>query len=182
MTEFEKMQAGLWYNSLGDELEDLRGVARAAVHEHNMTHPGGRGEMATALRDLFGSVGDGCFFEAPFHCAYGFNIHISSDVYFNAGVTILDAAPVRIGARTMLGPNVQIYTPQHHGDAGLRAAGQEIGYPVTLGSDVWVGGAAVLLPGVSIGDGAIIGAGSVVTHDVPAGETWVGNPARPISG
>ena len=99
----------------------------------------------------------------------------------NVGCTILDTAHVTIGARTMFGPYVQIYTAQHNKDQQKRAAGLEIALPVTIGADVWIGGRAIIMPGVTIGDGAIVGAGSVVTRDVPAGVTVVGNPARILS-
>ena len=118
--------------------------------------------------------------EAPFHCAYGFNIGLGDGVFINAGCTILDTAPVHIGARTMLGPNVQIYCAEHHKDAVKRAAGLEIARPVDIGEDVWIGGGAIILAGVRIGAAAIVGAGAVVTRDVAGGTTVVGNPARPI--
>ena len=180
MTEREKMQAGAWYNCLDPDLDALRSTARRAVHQHNTLPPWGRGAMAPLLHDLFGSVGHGVFIEAPFHCSYGFNIHLGDQVYLNAGCTILDSGPVTIGARSMLGPNVQIYCAQHHKEASLRAAGQEIARPVRIGADVWIGGGAIIMPGVTVQDAAIIGAGSVVTRDVAAGATVVGNPARPI--
>jgi maltose O-acetyltransferase len=129
---------------------------------------------------VLGQVGADVRIEAPFHCAYGFNIHVGDRTFLNAGCTILDTAPVRIGARTLLGPNVQIYCAEHHKDAPLRSAGLEIARPVTIGDDVWIGGGATVLAGVTIGDGAIIGAGAVVTRDVAAGATVVGNPARMV--
>lgn len=177
-TERQKMAAGEWYTCIDDELERLREVASRAVFEHNTTPPGHRGALGEALRAVLGSVGGETRIEAPFHCAYGFNIHLGDNSFLNAGCTILDTAPVRIGARTLLGPNVQIYCAEHHRDAELRSQGLEIARPVTIGDDVWIGGAAVILAGVTIGDGAIVGAGSVVTRDVPPGATVVGNPAR----
>jgi maltose O-acetyltransferase len=177
-TEREKMAAGEWYSCIDDELESLRVVARQAVFEHNMTPPDRRGAMGDALRAVLGHVGADARIEAPFHCAYGFNINLGDGVFLNAGCTILDTARVRIGAGTLLGPNVQIYCAEHHKDAARRKAGLEIARPVTIGEDVWIGGAAIILAGVSIGDGAIVGAGAVVTRDVPAGTTVVGNPAR----
>lgn len=178
-TEREKMAAGDWYTCIDGELESLRVAALRAVFEHNMTLPDQRGAMGDALRAMLGKVGADARIEAPFHCAYGFNISLGEGSFLNAGCTILDTAPVRIGARTLLGPNVQIYCAEHHKDAALRNAGLEVAKPVTIGDDVWIGGAAVILAGVSIGDGAIVGAGSVVTRDVPAGTTVVGSPARP---
>lgn len=180
MTELEKMRAGEWYSCIDPELEALRMVARRAVHEHRILDPDVRGPIAPRLAALFGSVGKDVYIEAPFHCAYGFNIEIGDGVYFNAGCTILDSGSVTIGARTLIGPNVQIYCAEHHREADLRAAGHEIARPVDIGADVWIGGGAVILPGVSIDDGAVIGAGSVVTRDVASNAIIVGNPARPI--
>ncbi len=174
------MAAGLWYCCLDDELEALRTTARQAVHAHNTCHPDARGALAPELETLFGATGDDCFLEAPFHCAYGINIHLGHRVFFNAGCVVLDTAPVYVGDDTMFGPNVQIYCAQHAKDPAERAHGLEIALPVTIGRNVWVGGGAIIMPGVTVGDNAIIGAGSVVTKDVSAGETVVGNPAKPI--
>ncbi len=180
-SEREKMAAGDWYNCVDPELDAFRLAAANAIFEHNTRQPAARGDIAPMLRDLLGSVGEGCRIEAPFHCAYGFNIHLGAGVFLNAGCTILDTAPVRIGAGTMLGPNVQIYCPEHHKDPALRRAGLEIARTVTIGDNVWIGGGAILLGGIEIGDNAIVGAGSVVTTSVPSGATVVGNPARPLA-
>jgi len=179
-TELDKMQAGEWYCCLDDDLEALRMAARRAVHEHRGLDPDTRGAIGPLLAGLLGHVGEEAYIEAPFHCAYGFNIAIGNGVYINAGCTILDSGSVTLGERTLLGPNVQIYCAEHHRKADLRAAGQEIARPVKIGSDVWIGGGAVVLPGVSIGDRAIIGAGSVVTRNVTSGDIFVGNPGRPV--
>lgn len=179
-SERQKMQAGAWYSCLDPELDALRKIAVTAVHQHNTVAPEIRGDIAPKLREVLANVGADCRIEALFHCPYGFNIHLGDEVYMNAGCTILDTAPVRIGARSMFGPHVQIYTAQHHKDAIKRAAGLEIALPVTIGEDVWVGGTAVIMPGVTIGARAIIGAGSVVLKDVAADTTVVGNPARVI--
>jgi maltose O-acetyltransferase len=179
-SEREKMAAGEWYCCMDDELDGLRENARRAVHQHTVMPPDERGSMAPLLRSLFGCVSDNAFIEAPFHCAYGFNISLGEKAYLNAGCVILDSAPVHIGDGTMLGPSVHIYCAQHHKDVALRADGMEVAKPVMIGRDVWIGGGAVILPGVSIGDGAIVGAGSVVTKSVGPGVTVVGNPARAI--
>lgn len=179
-SERAKMAAGEWYACLDDELEALRVTARDAVFEHNSLPPRQRGDLGPGLKALLGSVGQGACIEAPFHCAYGFNIFLGDGVFLNAGCIILDTASVRIGKGTLLGPNVQIYCAEHHREPAGRQAGLEIAGPVEIGANAWIGGSAVLLAGVSIGEGAIVGAGAVVTRDVPANTTVVGNPARAV--
>ena len=177
-TERENMDAGLWYRCLDPELLEMQARARDAVHAHNHQPPAARGGVGDQLAALMAHLGRDVRIEAPFHCAYGVNIHLGDHVYLNAGCTLLDTAPLRIGAHTMLGPQVQIYCPNHHKDRDKRTSGLERARPVTIGREVWIGGGAIVLPGVTIGDGVIIGAGSVVTRDVPEGATVVGNPAR----
>lgn len=179
VSEREKMAAGEWYTCIDPELERLRARAREAVHEHNTLPPGQRGNMGAALAELLAGVAADSFVEAPFHCAYGINIVLGAGVYLNAGCTILDTAPVRIGTSSILGPSVQIYCAEHHKDPAPRQAGLEIAKSVEIGQNVWIGGGAIILGGVRIGDGAIVGAGAVVTKDVAAETTVIGNPARP---
>lgn len=181
-SNLDKMRAGDWYTCMDPELGALRDRARAACQTHRVMPAPDRGAMAPALRALFSHVADDVFLEAPFHCAYGFNIHLGKAVYLNTGCVILDTAPVHIGDGAMLGPGVQIYCADHHRDRTLRAQGMERARPVTIGKDVWIGGQAVILPGVTIGDGAIIGAGAVVTRDVAPDTRVAGNPARPLDG
>ena len=116
--------------------------------------------------------------QPPFYCDYGSNMHLGEKVYFNC--VVLDVAPVTIGARTFFGPNVQIYTATHPINYRERASGLEAGKPISIGEDVWVGGSVVICPGVSIGDRSVIGAGSVVTRDVPSEVFAAGNPCRVI--
>ena len=179
-SEREKMATGDWYNCVDPELDGLRAVAQAALHEHNTLPPDRRGDIGPLLRTLLGEAGVGARIEAPFHCAYGFNIRLGRAVFLNAGCTILDTAPVAIGDGAMIGPAAQIYCAEHHKDPVLRRAGLEIARQVAIGVNAWIGGGAIILPGVTIGDDAIVGAGSVVTRDVPAGTTVAGNPARTI--
>lgn len=177
---FDKMMAGEWYSCLDPELSVLRQRALEASHEHSVLYPHERGNIGSKLRALFASCAEDVRIEARFHCAYGVNIHLGRDVFLNVGCVILDTAPVHIGDHSMLGPNVQIYCAHHHKDPELRKQHLEMALPVTIGKNVWIGGGAIILPGVTIGDDAIIGAGAVVTKDVTAGMTVVGNPARPI--
>ena len=181
-SEQAKMAAGDWYCCLDAGLEALRVTALAATHTHNHLHPAERRTLSQPLSHLFGSHGSDCLIEVPFHCAYGFNVHLGDDVFLNTGCVILDSAPVQIGDGTMCGPGVHIYCATHHSDIAKRRAGIENARPVTIGENVWLGGGAIILPGITIGDGAIVGAGSVVTRDVAAEGRVAGNPARKIVG
>jgi maltose O-acetyltransferase len=179
-SEQQKMAAGEWYNCLDPALDALRDRARLAVHQHNGMSPDKRGTIGPALRNLFAQAPSSVFIEAPFHCSYGMNIVFGENVYLNAGCVILDSAPVHIGSGTMLGPSVQIYCAEHAKDPALRRQGLEIAKPVDIGPEVWIGGGAIILAGVTIGARAIIGAGSVVTRDVAADTIVVGNPAKAV--
>jgi maltose O-acetyltransferase len=131
------------------------------------------------LVELFGAGGDDVWMQPPFFCDYGSNIFLGKRVFFNFNCVVLDVCAVRIGDFTLFGPAVQIYTATHPLDAALRRQ-QEFAKPITIGSDVWVGGAAVICPGVTIASKAVIGAGSVVTRDIPEGVFAAGNPCRVI--
>lgn len=180
MNEWEKMQAGLCYNDLDDDLFHRRVEAKKLFRAYNRTE-----DDETELRDdlmsrLFAHVGRNVWIEPDFHCEFGKNITIEDDVYINFNCTILDCAPVRIGARSFLGPNIGIYPVNHGIDAEERAHGAVIGKPISIGRNVWMGGHVVVLAGVTIGDNTVIGAGSVVTKDIPANVVAVGNPCRVI--
>ncbi len=174
------MLAGLPYNIMDPELKALRRKAHAAVYAYNRSDPVDDEPPSPLLKQLLGSLGADVFIETPFRCAYGVNTYLGDGVYMNTGCVILDCARVEIGAKTLLGPTVQIYTAVHPLEPRARAAFIETARPVTLGRNVWIGGGAILLPGVTVGDNAVVGAGSVVTRDVPANCLAVGNPARVI--
>ena len=129
---------------------------------------------------LIPNQGKSCFVHAPFYCDYGTNIHLGKRVFFNFNCTVLDVTPVTIGDRTMIGPNVQLYTATHPLEAEPRASGTEFGKPITLGEDVWIGGNVTICPGITIGDRSVIGAGSVVTKDIPNDVFAAGNPCKVI--
>lgn len=178
MSEKAKMLAGELYDPQDPELVAGRVRARHLTHALTASRGDDAGQRRI-LRDLFGKGGDTVVVEAPFFCDYGSNIELGEKVYFNFNCVILDVCSVRIGAFTMFGPAVQIYTAMHPMDAVARR-GKEFGKPVEIGSDVWVGGGAIILPGVRIGSGSVIGAGSVVTRDVPDDVFAAGNPCRVV--
>ena len=179
--EYDRMIAGELYDPLAPELVTARVRARDLCQALNRTAESEEAQRRRILIELFGTGGEEVWMQPPFYCDYGSNIILGRRVFFNFNCVVLDVCPVRIGDFTLFGPSVQIYTATHPLDAGLRRA-QEYGKPVTIGSDVWVGGAAVICPGVSIGSRAVIGAGSVVTRDVPEQVFAAGNPCRVIRG
>ena len=179
--ELEKMLAGELYDPLAPELVTARVRARDLCQALNGTAESEDAQRRDLLIELFGAGGDSVWMQPPFYCDYGSNIHLGQRVFFNFNCVVLDVCPVRIGDFTLFGPSVQIYTATHPLDATLRRT-QEYGKPVTIGSDVWVGGAAVICPGVTIGARSVIGAGSVVTRDIPEQVFAAGNPCRVIRG
>lgn len=132
------------------------------------------------VQELFREAGDGAYIEPPFHCDYGYNVSVGKSFYCNYDCVFLDCGKITIGDYVMLGPKVQIYTANHPIDPEVRRLNHDQGIPVILGNDVWIGGGSILCPGVTVGDGSVIGAGSVVTHDIPAGVVAAGNPCRVI--
>ena len=180
MTEKEKMLAGELYDAADPQLVAERRRARDLLHALNGSRDGQRELRLDVIRRLFGAAGEGVWIEPPFFCDYGGNIRVGDGVFFNFNCVVLDVAAVTIGSDTMFGPAVQIYTATHPMDAAERRRGLEAAKPVVIGSDVWVGGGAVILPGVTIGARSVIGAGSVVTTDVPEGVFAAGNPCRVI--
>ena len=178
-TEREKMLAGQLYDPLDAELTAARGRARSLCRSLNATPESDELEHRKILWELFGTGGDTVWMQPPFYCDYGSNIELGERVFFNFNCTVLDVCRVRIGDFTLFGPGVQIYTPLHPFNAEQRRR-EEFGKPVDIGSDVWVGGGAIILPGVRIGSRAVIGAGSVVTRDVPDSVFAAGNPCRVV--
>jgi maltose O-acetyltransferase len=178
-SEREKMLAGELYDALDPELVRARDQARDLCRELNASRAGEQEVRRRLLRELLGAGGDSAWIEPPFYCDYGSNIQLGERVFFNFNCVVLDVCRVTIGDYTFFGPGVQIYTATHPLEAELRRV-QEFGKPITIGSDVWVGGAAIICPGVTIGSRSVIGAGSVVTRDVPVGTFAAGNPCRVI--
>ena len=178
-TEREKMLAGEMYDPLDAELVFGRNRARDLCQDLNATREADTDRRRAILRELFATGGDTVWMQPPFYCDYGFNIELGERVFFNFNCVVLDVCQVSIGSYTLFGPAVQIYTATHPMDAQARRR-EESGRPIEIGSDVWVGGGAIILPGVRIGSRAVIGAGSVVTRDVPEGVFAAGNPCRVV--
>lgn len=178
-TEKERMLAGEPYDPLDPELIAGRRRARALCHAFNALPPGHGAEAKRLLAELFRSDA-APIVTPPFHCDYGDHIRFGRGVYVNCGCVVLDVAPVTIGDHVLFGPAVQLYTATHPMSAAERRSGTESGRPITVGDDVWVGGGAIVCPGVTIGARTVIGAGSVVTRDIPADVFAAGNPCRVI--
>lgn len=181
-TQMQRMLAGALYRPGDPEIQAAQAVAKEWMVRYNAALAESTDVRRALLREGLGSVGDGAVVRPPFHCDFGRHIHLGRDVFLNFGCVILDVCEVDIGDGTQIGPAVQIYAADHPRDAKTRQSGLEFGRPVRIGRNVWIGGGAIILPGVGVGDDAVVGAGSVVTRDVAPGSTVVGNPARPIAG
>jgi maltose O-acetyltransferase len=179
--EKAKMLAGELYVADCPELAADNARANAWMDRFNARLAMPAEERQAMLRELFASVGDGAFVRPPFHCDYGYNISLGAGAFLNFNCVVLDVVEVSIGEMTQIGPGVQILAADHPRDPAQRRRRLEFGRTVRIGANVWIGGAALILPGVTIGDDAIIGAGAVVTRDVPPGAVAFGNPARPRS-
>ncbi len=177
-SERERMLAGELYLSADPELVAARLRARRLLQAYNSSNPDEGERRRALLSELFGRLDGRVEIEPPFFCDYGSNIETGDNLYMNFGCVVLDSGRVTFGANVMLGPSVQIYAATHPTDPAVRRSGRELGAPVVIGDDVWIGGGAIVCPGVSIGAGTTIAAGSVVTRDIPPGVIAAGNPCR----
>lgn len=177
-TEKEKMLAGELYDAGAPEIQAELAATHRWLARYNAALELTPCDRRALLLERLAAAGDGAMIQPPFHCDYGFNIRLGAGAFLNFNCVILDVVEVMIGDRTQIGPGVQILTADHPRDPAIRASGLEFGRPIRIGRNVWIGAGAIILPGVSIDDDALIGAGSVVTRDVPAGATAFGNPAR----
>ncbi len=181
MTEKEKCHAGELYDANYDaELIAERIKAQDLCFEFNKLRPSATAEKEAIMRKLLGKTGNNFCFISPFCCDYGYNIEIGENFFANCNCVILDGAKVKFGDNVFIAPNCGFYTAGHPLDVTLRNQGLEYARPITIGNNVWIGGNVVVLPGVTIGDNCTIGAGSVVTRDIPANSVAVGNPCRVI--
>ncbi|WNY25520.1 sugar O-acetyltransferase [Methanolapillus millepedarum] len=179
MTNLENENDFLYYSG-GEKLDKERADAKGLCHEYNQLHPSKMEERNAILRKLFGKTKNKFLIEQPFYCDYGYNIEIGENFYMNHGGIILDCAKVTFGDNVFVAPDCGFYTVGHATDKEERNKGMIYSHPICVGNDVWIGGRVIVLPGVTIGNGVIIGAGSVVTKDIPDNVIAYGNPCRVV--
>lgn len=180
----ERMKDGRLYFCTDEEIANEQLKCLDLLYDYNQTRPTEQAKRRELLKVLLAEVGENCYIEPPLHANWGRNTHLGSNVYANFNLTLVDDTDVYIGDSVMIGPNVTIATAGHPIDPELRRKVAQFNIPVRIGNNVWIGAGAVILPGVTIGDDSVIGAGSIVTKDIPAGVVAVGNPCRvlrPIS-
>ena len=180
MNQKERMLAELPYKAWLDGLSEERLACKQKLYEFNMLPPSESEQVPARLKEILGKTGEHLWIEAPFHCDYGWNIEVGNNFFANYNLVILDVGKVTIGHNVLFAPNVSIYTAGHPLDPERRNSGLEYGIPITIGDNVWIGGNAVILPGVRIGDNTVIGAGSVVSKDIPDCVVAAGNPCKVI--
>lgn len=179
MTEREKIHSGQLYISMDDSILDEQLAYLDLMDEYNRIPRRRQKERSALLPKLFAEVGENCFIESPYFANWGgCHVHLGKNVYANAGMTLVDDTHIFIGDYTMIGPNVTLATAGHPIDPELRAQGYQYNMPVRIGRNCWLGAGVIVMPGVTIGDNTVIGAGSVVTKDIPSGVVAVGNPCR----
>ncbi len=178
--EKEKCARGELYNANDAVLVEERLACKDICYEYNHLQPSDMERRKEIIRNLLGKTGENFLIEQPFYCDYGYNIEIGEDFYANVNCVFLDGARIRFGNNVFIAPNCGFYTAGHPFDVGQRNRGQEYAYPISVGNNVWIGAQTCVLPGVTIGDNCVIGAGSVVSKDIPAGTLAVGNPCRVI--
>ena len=179
MSENEKLHSGELYLPMDEEIMREQLLCLEKLYEFNATRPSSLKERGDMLKEMFAEIGEGCYIEPPFHSNWGGkHVHFGNDVYANFNLTLVDDTHIYVGDGTLFGPNVTVATAGHPIDPELRRKGYQYNAPVRIGKNCWIGAGALLLPGVCVGDNTVIGAGSVVTHDIPSGVVAVGNPCR----
>ncbi len=180
MNQKERMLAGLPYKAWLDGLSEERMENKKRIYQYNLLAPDAVEEQEQLIKKILGKTGRHVHIESPFHCDYGYNIEVGENFFANYNLTVLDVGLVRIGNNVQIAPNVSIYTAGHPVHPESRNSGYEYGIAITIGDNVWIGGNAVIMPGVTIGDNVVIGAGSIVTKDLPSNVIAAGNPCRVI--
>lgn len=174
----ERMLSGAPYHADDPEIVADARRARSLQDAYNRSAPTAGHERRRILDELLGAFGEGSEIRPPFYCDYGYQIRVGARTFANFGLVALDVAPIVIGDDVQIGPNVQLLTPTHPLDAERRRSKWEAAEPITIGDNVWLGGGVIVLPGVTIGADTVVGAGAVVTQDLPPAVVAVGNPAR----
>lgn len=174
----ERMKDGRLYFCTDEEIANEQLKCLDLLYDYNQTRPTEQAKRRELLKVLLAEVGENCYIEPPLHANWGRNTHLGSNVYANFNLTLVDDTDVYIGDSVMIGPNVTIATAGHPIDPELRRKVAQFNIPVRIGNNVWIGAGAIILPGITIGDDSVIGAGSIVTKDIPAGVVAVGNPCR----
>ena len=181
MSEWDKLHSGEIYNPGDPEIVEVQTACLERLYDYNATRPSEAAKREALLREMFAEIGEGCYIEPPLHANFGgHHVHFGEWVYANFNLTLVDDTHIYVGSRTMIGPNVTIATAGHPIDPGLRERGLQFNQPVRIGRNCWLGAGVIVMPGVTIGDNTVIGAGSVVTKDSPSGVVAVGNPCRVI--
>ncbi len=181
MTEKEKAAVGMLYDGSYDEiLKEERSVCKKLCYEYNMLPPFKEEERKALLKKIIGKTGKDVWIEPSFWCDYGYNIEVGENFYSNHNLVILDCAKVTFGDNCFIAPNCGFYTAEHALDVEQRNKGLEVALPIKIGNNVWIGGSVCVMPGVTIGDNTVIGGGSVVVKDIPAGVIAAGNPCKVI--
>ena len=179
MTQLEKIHSGEIYNPADDEIMELQLQCLDKLYDFNMTRPTELGKREEMLKEMFAEIGENCYIEPPLHANWGGkHVHFGKNVYANFGLTLVDDTHIYVGDGTMFGPNCVIATAGHPIDSELRERQLQYNIPVHIGKNCWLGAGVLVMPGVTIGDNSVIGAGSVVTKDIPANVIAVGNPCR----
>lgn len=179
MTEKEKMHSGDLYLPMGDEIMNEQLQCLEKQYEYNLTRPTEQKKREEMLKEMFAEIGTGCYIEPPLHANWaGKHVHFGKDVYANFGLTLVDDTHIYVGDNTMFGPNVVVATAGHPILPEIREQGYQYNMSVRIGKNCWLGAGVLVMPGVTIGDNSVIGAGSVVTKDIPANVIAVGNPCR----
>ena len=175
----ERMRSGRVYLPTDPAILEEQAAYLEKLYDYNQTRPCEADRRAALLREMFGAIGENCYLEPPFHANWGGkHVFMGSDVYANFGLTLVDDGEIYIGDNCMFGPNVVVATAGHPIEPELRRQAYQFNIPVHIGSNVWIGAGAVIMPGVTIGDNSVIGAGSVVTKNIPTNVVAVGNPCR----
>lgn len=181
MAEFDKLHSGEWYLPNDPKIMEIQLKCLEKLYEFNLTKPSEMEKRKEILKEMFASIGENCYIEPPFHANWGGrHIHFGNNVYCNFNVTMVDDTYIYIGDNTQIGPNCTIATPNHPLDAELRRKGYQLNKEVRIGKNCWLGSGVIVLPGVTIGDNVVVGAGSVVTKDLPNNVLALGNPCKII--